>query len=535
MNLFNLFAKIKLDDSEYTKKMNKAEKTAVSFSQKFTSGLKIAGKAIVGFVAGMALAGTAIAKLADNYINFGDEIDKNSQRLGMNAEEYQKWSMAVKLAGAETTTFKTAMRELGNFTKQLSEGNADALITLEKLGIGYEDFEALSPADQFKVLVESLQGVESQTDKARLAQELFGNRAYQELLPLLNQEVGSVDELFERTEALGLVMGDDAVKAAAALGDQLDITKTKIKLVGASIFEDFLPYVFQMLDGIVDLANGSDEGFTKISDSVTGMLDKVLEGIVELPKYIEKVSAFGMDMVLAIIDSVLGMDWGTFIVNLLDTLLAIIFVQLPDFVFNLVEKVIDLIFDTLFTAEGLEKIGNLGLRIAQSLVNGLLKGLEKGINLTIKPLNAILDGISSIWTWAGIPGIPHIPDVKMPQVKWYKDGGMFDKGTMYAIAGEDGAEIVHQGASGTGVANVKQISDAEYEAMRKYDVKSAIDEAVVGIVNGIVGGLRTSGGNGNSKIVVQIGGREMKDVVYKMVDDSLQSKGFKPLSKIGAQ
>lgn len=53
-------------------------------------------------------------------------------------------------------------------------------------------------------------------------------------------------------------------------------------------------------------------------------------------------------------------------------------------------------------------------------------------------------------------------------LKAYKDGGIMDAGsfkgagTMYALAGESGAEIVAQGSQGTGVANVEQIAEAEY-------------------------------------------------------------------------
>lgn len=53
-------------------------------------------------------------------------------------------------------------------------------------------------------------------------------------------------------------------------------------------------------------------------------------------------------------------------------------------------------------------------------------------------------------------------------LKAYKDGGIMDAGsftgagTMYALAGENGAEIVAQGSQGTGVATVEQIAEAEY-------------------------------------------------------------------------
>lgn len=53
-------------------------------------------------------------------------------------------------------------------------------------------------------------------------------------------------------------------------------------------------------------------------------------------------------------------------------------------------------------------------------------------------------------------------------VKKYANGGIIDgAGTMYAVAGESGAEIVAQGSQGTGVANVKQIAEAVYQGQMR--------------------------------------------------------------------
>lgn len=57
----------------------------------------------------------------------------------------------------------------------------------------------------------------------------------------------------------------------------------------------------------------------------------------------------------------------------------------------------------------------------------------------------------------------------------FADGGMMDTtfqgtGTLYAIAGESGAEIVATGSKGTGVTNVEQIEQAFYNALALYNV-----------------------------------------------------------------
>lgn len=51
----------------------------------------------------------------------------------------------------------------------------------------------------------------------------------------------------------------------------------------------------------------------------------------------------------------------------------------------------------------------------------------------------------------------------------FADGGMFEgAGTMYAIAGENGAEVVAKGSQGTGVLNVEQFKTAMVQAFYEY-------------------------------------------------------------------
>lgn len=81
----------------------------------------------------------------------------------------------------------------------------------------------------------------------------------------------------------------------------------------------------------------------------------------------------------------------------------------------------------------------------------------------------------------------------------YADGGMVPKGTAF-IAGEAGAEIVHQSSAGTGVANIEQIRQAQYLA-----TMDAIQDS------GILNALRNVGGD------VIIDGRKCGQVVTQAV------------------
>ena len=570
MNLFNLFATLTLDNSEYEKKINESGKSAASVSSKMGTAFKTAGRVIGGIVTSVAAVTAAISALAVKTVDYMGDIDDNAQRVGMSTEAYQKWAYAMQLAGGDASMLQIVMRELTTFTNELSAGQGDALLTLQKLGIGYEDFMSLPVDQQLQAIIEGLQGMESQTDKTTIAQEIFGNRAYQQLMPILNQEKGYVDDLFESMEDLGLVIGDDVVKAGAALGDKLDQLKLTFKTVGASIMSDLFPQIELVVEGLTGMATGAEGAGDKFVEGIVGIVDKlvsvlpnlieiagnllveVLGGIISalpsmVPDIIEVLEALLFkvieilptltqsiaDIAVALVDALLKVDWGSLLINLFEALIEIAFVQLPNMLLDALILIFDTVIDLFTTKDGLKSLAEFGKNIGEALINGLITVVESGINLAVKALNAITGGISKIWTWTGADPIPQIPNVSIPRVD-FAEGGMMDDlnlGTYYlARAGENGAEIVAQGSRGTGVANVEQIADAQYMAMNEYDVKGEIQRATVAIVNGITNAINGAGGATN--VNVRIGDRAFKNYVVQVVNDTLKAQGRKTLNTI---
>ena len=572
MNLFNLFATLTLDNSEYEKKINESGKSAASVSSKMGTAFKTAGRVIGGVVTGVAAVTTAIAALAVKTVDYMGDIDDNAQRVGMSTEAYQKWAYAMQLAGGDASTLQIVMRELTTFTNELSAGQGDALLTLQKLGIGYEDFMALPVDQQLQAIIEGLQSMEDQTDKTTLAQEIFGNRAYQQLMPILNQEKGYVDDLFASMEDLGLVIGDDVVKAGAELGDKLDQLKLTFQTVGASIMSDLFPQLELVIEGLTGMATGAENAGDKFVEGIVGIVDKlvsalpnlveiagnllveVLNGVISaLPSLIPKLAEVGeaillkfvdilpsltqsiADIAVAYVNAMLNVDWGTLLIKLFEALIEITFVQLPNMLLDAFISIFDTVINLFTTKDGLKSLAEFGKSLGEALINGLITVVESGVNLAVKALNAITGGISKIWTWTGLDPIPKIPNVSIPRVD-FEEGGMFpddEQGTYYlARAGEAGAEIVAQSSRGTGVANVEQIADAQYMAMNEYDVKGEIQRATVAIVNGITNAI--NGAGGATSVNVRIGDREFKNYVVQVVNDTLKAQGRKSLNTITA-
>lgn len=81
--------------------------------------------------------------------------------------------------------------------------------------------------------------------------------------------------------------------------------------------------------------------------------------------------------------------------------------------------------------------GNI-LGAMKSLANGIISAFEMALNFVIGVINGVTQGISYLWTWAGIPAIPKIPNVNIPRLA---EGGVIDKPTL-AMVGEAGKEAV---------------------------------------------------------------------------------------------
>ena len=646
MNLFNLFATLTLDNSDYEKKLDKSQKSAGSFSSKVGTAFKTGARAVAGFVTGVAAVGAAIGGLVLKMVDAGSEIDDNAQKIGFSTEAYQYWALVMQRIGTDASTLSLAIRNMTTFTQNLADGQGEALLTLQKLGIGYEEFMAMTPEEQFYTLIDALQGMTDETEKTQIAQDVFGNRVYQELLPLLGMEQGSLEDLRNEFESLGLIMSDDMVKSIAAVGDKLDNLGNLFKVMGLNIAVDFLPEINNILDAFTALVTGSssvEDAMSMIADSFVNVIKKIvnaapniieaagdlilnvlvgildvisdpeilgalldvvmtllnkvieliptllnsllnlatalilafldldwnnlirtildalleiaakvipnlitsiaaiLEALIEtlvtvIPQAMADLATFASELIKTLMNVFIELDWGNFLAGVINAVMDLQYKILPNALVNMLFSVFETVFDLFFTKDGRQLFFDFGKSLAESLINGLISVVENGVNLLIDAINGILGGISSAWTWAGIPEIPNIPKVTIPRVN-FAEGGMFpdSKGTLYALAGEDGAEIVARGARGTGVANIEQIADAQYMAMRDYDLRGAIQEAAVAIVNGIVDGLSdTDEGNGNMPIIVQIGDKNFNGYIVNAVNSTLRAQGRKSLNTVTA-
>jgi uncharacterized protein Yka (UPF0111/DUF47 family) len=96
MELFKLFGSILIDDKEALKSLKETQKSAKEVNKAMSelgTMASNAGKAIaVGIGAGVTAIGAVVMKTADKL----GAIDDAAQKVGMSAEEFQKFAYVAK-------------------------------------------------------------------------------------------------------------------------------------------------------------------------------------------------------------------------------------------------------------------------------------------------------------------------------------------------------------------------------------------------------------------------------------------------------
>lgn len=269
MNVFELFAKLGLDSSEYDKGLENSEKKGSEFGKKLGSvvgtGAKVAGAAIAATGAATLASAKAFVSGVGSVAAYGDEIDKNSQKMNMSAKGYQEWAFILEHTGTSIEGMKTSMKKL---VTSAEEGN-DAFKTL---GISQEQLKNMSPEETWNATISALQKVEDAGQRTTLATKLLGKGAV-ELAPLFNTSAEATEEMRKQVNDLGGVMSDDAVKAAATYKDNLQNMNVSLEGMKRNMLSDFLPAFSTTMTGLSSIFSGSD---------IDGGLAKVEEGIKSL-------------------------------------------------------------------------------------------------------------------------------------------------------------------------------------------------------------------------------------------------------------
>lgn len=401
---------------------------AEALKEGVAKGAELAASAISAMASMAKDAVEGIINAAAATAEYGDNIDKMSQKLGMSSDAYQEWDFIMQHSGSDIDKMTTSMKTLADAVQEPSDKGTAAF---EKLGISLEKAKDMSQEDLFNTTITALQQMESGTERTALATDLLGKSAM-DLGALLNTSAEDTEAMRKQVHALGGVMDENAVKTSAQFQDSLQNVKTALGGITRDIGSDFMPSLISIMDGVSGIASGNMEAIrgvevgvkrfveqidktvqslTKtaqkiipvIINAITKMLPSLLKSGVEIVKSIGNAIINNLPMLIGTAQTII-MDLATALIGELPNLIQVglgvitqIVQGIADALPTMIPQLVDVVLEIVDVLTDPQTLGNLidaSFAIIDALIDGLLS--EDSINKFIEKIPEIVTNIVDV-------------------------------------------------------------------------------------------------------------------------------------------
>ena len=228
-----------------------------------------------------------------------DRVDKMSQKIGISRQAFQELDFVCSQSGTSVDGLQMGMKTLTSAMTGAANGTKSNVAMFDKVGVSVTNSkgELRSQEEVFWDTVKALQGMDNQTEKARLATQLFG-RSGSELMPMLNGASGSIEEMRQQAHDLGLVMSDDAVDAGVQFTDAMDQLQRSFGAVVSKIGVAVMPILMNLINTIRDnmptiqsILSSVFSVFSKVVTTAVSVVGKFINKAKEVGSYLAKTFA----------------------------------------------------------------------------------------------------------------------------------------------------------------------------------------------------------------------------------------------------
>ena len=218
-----------------------------------------------------ALLGVAVALGAlytvKKVLEFGEamgdvalKIEQTSQKLGMSAEQVQRWHGVATQVHMDATQMDSGFTRLERSMVLAANGGKTQAAAFQNLGINVRELK--NPTEALIAISEKFKDMPDGPKKTAIAMQLMG-RAGAQMIPVLNQGKEGLADLMKTADETGSVMSDKLVSAGLAVDEQFN----QLHMVGTGLknmlFEALAPAIHAIVSALVVLGKGLIDSYKK--------------------------------------------------------------------------------------------------------------------------------------------------------------------------------------------------------------------------------------------------------------------------------
>ena len=478
-------------------------------------------------VAGTAAAVGGMLAMANKTAEATDRIDKMSQKLGLSRKGFQEWDFIMSQSGTSIDSMQNGMKTLTNMFDDFGKGSKMATESFERLGLSYDDMKGMTQEQIFETTITALQGVESETERAALANDLLG-RSGQELAPLLAAGAGSVEELKNKAQELGIVLGDDSVNAGVVFTDTMDQAKRSAAMLGLGIGSEVMPVIQKMLDWFIanmpQIKKVAGEAFDRITSAI-GFVASKAEILIPILG-----GLFGAFMALKVISiiSKLMSAYTIFTTSATGAQLSLSAAMMANPIGLVIAAMVALIaigiavyrnWDTI-KVKALQLWSNIKTTF-NGIKNAIVQPFTSAYNSVIRMINRIKSAAANIFKSIKLPkfrlsgslnpatwirnGLPKL------RIRWNADGAIFDKPTIFDTP---------YGLQGVGDAKSPEVVAPIHKLQEMLDFNQNDDSLLLSEIAGLLKQLVSKDSN------TYLDGKEVGTVLSPVLNSLINNDGI---------
>lgn len=218
----------------------------------------------------IAIATGAVAQFIKSSIQYGNEIVKSAQKVGMGTDAFQELSYAAILSGGSQEEFSKALLRMQKVIGLWSEGVTAGGRLLARLGLTMADIKNKTPDEQFKLLVDRAGQLQSPMERNAILLQLFG-RSSGFVAIMAQMGAAGLNALGEEAHRLGLIIDQDTLDKSQKASDEFDRLGLAAHASGTRISAAFLPAISEVRR--VFTSPDFQQGISTIATDLAGLAE----------------------------------------------------------------------------------------------------------------------------------------------------------------------------------------------------------------------------------------------------------------------
>ena len=204
------------------------------------------GQALTPVSALAAGAVAGVGALGVKAISTADEIATLATQYEMSAEALQRFNYVALQTDTDATTLYKAFVKVRAGVADIAAGaTSTATAALQALNLNFAAFDGSE--EQFYAIVDALASMEDKTQMVALANDIFGDKLANNLLPMIYAGTDAINEYREEFDDLG-ALTNEQVAALSEFDNVLNKIKTQLANVAAQIGSALLPLMQRLAD-----------------------------------------------------------------------------------------------------------------------------------------------------------------------------------------------------------------------------------------------------------------------------------------------